>query len=247
MKNQLFLAVAFLALAGEGMAQTQTDFLLSEPDDTASGKVTLWATHYFIYSAAPSLSGIAFRNKSGEAISDTVAPEDWCRAAIEGTVRVTHGDVTTVLNYGGVGSKQNIDCATVLKIDAKKRWITATGRSYFVPAVGSFGDGDGGYKLVPYRTIAVDRKKIRLGTAIFIPSARGLKFELPSGSTIKHDGYFFAADTGGAIKGNHIDIFCGATAKNCLPTIITSIPEKSFEAFVVDDAEVIEALRSKHK
>jgi 3D domain len=67
------------------------------------------------------------------------------------------------------------------------------------------------------------------------------------GDVVKHDGFFFAADTGGAIKSNHIDVFCGVVASNCLPTLVASDPAKTFEALVVNDAAVVEALRALHK
>ena len=181
-------------------------------------------------------------------MSDPVSPRDWCLAAIEGTVRVTLKDDARTLNYGGLGAKSLVDCAAVLKINpVKKPWIASTGKSYFGRAVGPFGDGVAGYKLVPYRTIAVDKKIIPYGTVIYIPSARGSQINsMPNGS-IKHDGYFFAGDTGGAIKGNHIDTFCGATSSNCLPSFITSDSAKTVEAFVVKDAAVIETLRARQK
>lgn len=68
-----------------------------------------------------------------------------------------------------------------------------------------WGLGAKGESLEPFRSIAVDPKVIPLGTKILIPEAAGAL--LPDGSI--HDGIFVAADTGGAIKGQHIDLFCG--------------------------------------
>jgi 3D (Asp-Asp-Asp) domain-containing protein len=48
-----------------------------------------------------------------------------------------------------------------------------------------------------YRSIAVDPSVIALGSRVYIPA-------------YKHDGYggwFVAQDTGGAISGNHIDVY----------------------------------------
>lgn len=61
------------------------------------------------------------------------------------------------------------------------------------------------YKLIPYRTAAVDPQKIPLGSILFIPQAQGIP--LPDGS--EHDGYFLAHDVGGAIKGDRLDLFVG--------------------------------------
>ncbi|WP_371133316.1 3D domain-containing protein [Pseudomonas sp.] len=65
---------------------------------------------------------------------------------------------------------------------------------------------------------------------------------------IKHDDYFFSGDTGGAIKGSHIDVFCETKSKNCLPGIIRGDGGKNeFEARVVSDPNVVEFLLNKHR
>jgi 3D (Asp-Asp-Asp) domain-containing protein len=69
----------------------------------------------------------------------------------------------------------------------------------------SWGDGVGTCPLVPFKTIAVDPKKISLGTLVRIKESIGMK--LPSGEI--HDGYWRADDIGGAIKEDRIDIFIG--------------------------------------
>jgi 3D (Asp-Asp-Asp) domain-containing protein len=68
-----------------------------------------------------------------------------------------------------------------------------------------WGTGARSAPLEPFRSIAVDPKVIAIGTKVLIPQAVGAA--LPDGSS--HDGVFVAADTGSAIKGQHIDLFCG--------------------------------------
>lgn len=229
-------------------SQTQADFDLPALSNERGPKLELWSTRYFVHVAASSPLGITLKDKHGNVLSDPVSPRDWCLAAIEGTVRVALKDDARTLNYGGVSAQSQVDCAAVLKINPVKHpWIKSTGKSFFGLAMGSFGDGVAGYKLVPYRTIAVDKSVIPYGTVIYIPSARGSEVSLSSSGKFKHDGYFFAADTGGAIKGNHIDIFCGVTSSNCLPDLITSDSTKRFKAFLVSDSAVVEALRARHK
>ncbi len=58
--------------------------------------------------------------------------------------------------------------------------------------------------LMAFRTIAVDRDRIKMGTVLYIPSLRGRTF-WNNGEIFTHDGYVIASDTGGAIEGNHID------------------------------------------
>jgi len=67
-----------------------------------------------------------------------------------------------------------------------------------------FGVGAPGYKLVPYRTVSVEPKRIPLGTVLFIPALVGVR--LPSGEL--HDGFCFAHDTHGGAP-ESIGIFAG--------------------------------------
>ena len=65
-----------------------------------------------------------------------------------------------------------------------------------------------GCKVVAMRTVAVDRRLIAARSVLFIKETVGLK--MPDGSA--HDGYWYASDVGGAIKGPRIDLFTGAGA-----------------------------------
>jgi 3D (Asp-Asp-Asp) domain-containing protein len=65
-----------------------------------------------------------------------------------------------------------------------------------------------GCRLQPMRTVAVDPKVFPRHSILFIKETVGLK--LPDGSA--HDGYWYASDVGGAIKGARIDLFTGAGA-----------------------------------
>ena len=62
-----------------------------------------------------------------------------------------------------------------------------------------------GCKPVPMRTVAVDRTLIPRRTVLFIKETVGLP--MPDGG--KHDGYWYASDVGGAIKGERIDLYTG--------------------------------------
>ena len=70
-----------------------------------------------------------------------------------------------------------------------------------------------GCKVVAMRTAAVDRNLIPKGSILFIKETVGLK--MPDGSV--HDGYWYASDTGGAIKGQRIDLFTGFSASSMNP------------------------------
>ncbi|MBO9708983.1 MAG: hypothetical protein J7521_12300 [Caulobacter sp.] len=70
-----------------------------------------------------------------------------------------------------------------------------------------------GCKVVAMRTLAVDNKIIPRRTVVFIKETVGLP--MPNGE--KHDGYWYASDVGGAIKGNKLDLFSGQGASSMKP------------------------------
>lgn len=70
-----------------------------------------------------------------------------------------------------------------------------------------------GCRVVPMRTIAVDKSIIPRRTVIFIKETVGLK--MPDGRD--HDGYWYASDIGGAIKGQRIDLYTGHGAASMQP------------------------------
>ncbi len=86
-------------------------------------------------------------------------------------------------------------------------WETRQGRRACFTEVDTglypYGIGVRGYALVPFRSLAVDTRYIRVGHTVEIPELIGLP--LPAGGT--HDGCFVAVDGGGAIRGHHIDLF----------------------------------------
>ena len=70
-----------------------------------------------------------------------------------------------------------------------------------------------GCRVVAMRTAAIDPRVIPRRTVLFIRDTVGLK--MPDGRL--HDGYWYASDTGGAIKGNRIDLFTGSGAASMKP------------------------------
>jgi 3D (Asp-Asp-Asp) domain-containing protein len=70
-----------------------------------------------------------------------------------------------------------------------------------------------GCRVVAMRTAAIDAALIPKHTILFIKETVGLP--MPDGSA--HDGYWYASDTGGAIKGKRIDLFTGMSANSMGP------------------------------
>lgn len=225
-------------------------FGLPEPvDPQPDSKRTLWATQYFVQPINAVASGEPLLDEDGNSLGPMVSPRDWCKGAIEGTMSIKMLDgQMKMFNFAGRGSSAQVNCQTVLGTPSLK---PAINRSRFALARGPFGDGVRDLFLVPFRTIAVDKRELnglKFETAIFIPAARGTELTLPSGLKVVHDGYFFAADTGGMIKETHIDVFTGVitAAHNPFPKFVKSKPSGTFDAFLINDAKITAALKKTH-
>ncbi|NBB61473.1 hypothetical protein GVN18_19525 [Pseudomonas sp. ODNR1LW] len=81
----------------------------------------------------------------------------------------------------------------------------ASARLYHAGGGGATGNDSLGCRPIAMRTVAVDPRVIPRRTKLFIRETVGLR--LADGSI--HDGYWYASDTGGAIKGQKIDLFTG--------------------------------------
>gem|GEM_PF-1757125 len=226
-------------------------FELPPPAATTGEVPDLWSTHYHLWEAAEVEAGgedvFAVLDPSEEPFpADSpvhLTGRDWCFMALEGSGRVTRLDGSTItLNYAG---------QTAVAVPCE-RWLGERWRSQgsvrFGLAGGPYGDGVQSRRLVPYRTIAVDKNQetIPYGTAVFVPAAVGDAFT-HEGVDYTHDGWFFAADTGGAITGRHIDTFTGTATESQLDHVRDSPKAERFEArTVAPDDPVAAVLRALH-
>jgi 3D (Asp-Asp-Asp) domain-containing protein len=225
----------------------QLTFNLSEPAENELGAtLSLWGTFYYGQPAVESSTGIEILNRAGQVVGPRISDKDWCHGAMEGTLIVTKSDGSTVTyNFDGTASTRQTSCkAFFTKLSEEK--LAALEKTRFRHARGPFGDGAENFVLSPYRTLAVDRTKVALGTALYIPSARGVAITLPDGSTATHDGYFFAGDVGGAIKDAHVDFFLGVSLKNPFP-FVKSKESDTFAAREVLNASTKTFLRGLHE
>jgi len=208
--------------------------------------ISLWATYYYTPVYTSDSGGVALKTKSEAPIKynhETVSlsHRKWCMAAMEGSVSIRMPDgVTKTYNYSGVGSMQT-DCTGYFR--GRHR---ATGRVKFMEVDNVWGYGVRNYSLIPYRTIAVDPDVIPYGSVVYIPEAAGKEIALTDGTKFIHDGYFFAGDTGGAIKNNHIDVFTGNNEAHEL-SFIQSNASSTFSAEIVHDPEVRTQLENLHR
>ena len=92
-----------------------------------------------------------------------------------------------------------------------------------------FGIGSTGCPLIPYRTIAVDPRFVKLGSRVYIPQLKGA--HLPDGTV--HDGIFLARDRG-HFRGAHVDLFVGYGARGARPFIRKGYGSRSHVKVYVD-------------
>lgn len=205
----------------------------------------LWATWYHVQLVDAIPDGVPLLGVGGKAISPPIPGRDWCLGALQGVIAIRASDGTRrTYTYETTAPKEDVDCADYFKRPAP--WTRAAGRSRFDVSKGPFGDGAGGFQIVPFRSIAVDTRLIPLGTVLYVPAARGVAITLPSGRKAVHDGYFFASDRGGGIRDNHVDVFVGQLPVNPFPSFVSSTPSRTFEAYVVADERVRPHLHRLH-
>lgn len=216
---------------------------LDQPSRRAKGKrVRVWATHYSVHSAreASARQGRALRNTKNRSLGVRLNTKDWCRAAMQGTVQIERrsGTIETY-QFVRTGDYEQVDCRRIFPRHP------AIGRSRFRKVKTARLRGARGAQLIPYRSVAVDRRRIPNGTLLFIPAAKGTRIKLPNGRTWTHDGYFFAADRGGGLRGGHIDVYMGTSRKNPF-RFVKSRQEASVVAHVVTDPKLVEDMARLH-
>lgn len=236
------LAVCSLSISWAADPLDLDRFELPAPAaDDLGNTYKLWATYYYLPEITEDSGTIPLRDMKGQELGPRLTLRHWCDTAMEGSVKINYknGDAKT-FNYQGVTNEYFVDCKSIFPRHP------AIGKTKYREANGVYGDGLDDYILSPYRTLATDVTFIKPGTALYIPKARGAKILLPSGRTITHDGYFFAADKGGAIKGSHVDVYIGVSKKASFFPWIGSSESKTFEAIVVKDEQIIQELLFLH-
>ena len=76
---------------------------------------------------------------------------------------------------------------------------------YHAGGGGATGNDSLGCRPIAMRTVATDPRVIPRRTRLFIRETVGMR--LPDGTI--HDGYWYASDTGGAVKGAKVDLYTG--------------------------------------
>lgn len=199
--------------------------------------LNLWATHYHTPSITPAAETISAAfpliGRNDQPISPPLLHRDWCEAALQGSVSIKQGGKATAYVFVDSKGPEQANCDQWLGSlsDGVK---TATRRARFMKVNHPLGCGVRNHPLVPFRTIAVDPDMIPLDTVIYVPELRGRVFEM-DGRSLVHDGYLFAGDRGGAIKGAHIDVFLVESAAGPLEDLFASTASRTFKAHVLAD------------
>lgn len=96
----------------------------------------------------------------------------------------------------------NAEAAAFAELEADWR---LSARLYHAGGGGATGNDSLGCRPIPMRTVAIDPRVVPRRTRLFIRETVGMR--MPDGSA--HDGFWYASDTGGAIKGDKIDLYTG--------------------------------------
>lgn len=240
----VLILFSFLCVFGIAQVEARQDlnvnqFTIPAPDTTTLKSLKLWATYYYIPQLENDSSGIALLDKRGEETGFRLSPEQWCQAAIEGTVMIRKDGEFATFNYAARSKKLLFDCRQTERYRTYKGY-QATGSVLWSRAEG-FGKGVQGFHLQPFRSVAVDPQKIPYGSLLYIPAAKGEHFTDENGIQRIHDGYFIASDTGSAIRGDHIDVFVGFRPDKVFGFIKSDITS-GFSAYIVRNEVITKQL-----
>ena len=211
--------------------------------------ISLWATYYYLPEFTLKPGGTPLLNLSEQNLfgSDGLTLREWCDVALQGSVRLKlPSGQRQAVSYAGDSKLGRHDCAPWVSPDV----ATKIGDNRFERVNFVFGRSATQSEVIPFRTFAVDKSTIPHGTTLYIPSARGTSFVV-DGRTLTHDGYFFAADAGSAIIGDHVDLFTGTTSYREGPanpfSFVTSSESRKTSAQVIRDSGASRFLREQHR
>jgi 3D (Asp-Asp-Asp) domain-containing protein len=157
-------------------------------DNVAKGDAELTEDTALAAVAAPEMVTL-YEPKSCNVIAD-VSRDFATQLELQGTGKLRDG---RVLNIWGACPCERKPCFKV----TENKWGTAgTGKP-----------------LQPFRTVAVDRTVVKLGSLLYVPLLEGRTMPgRPPWGGFVHDGCLVADDTGGGINGHQLDLFVGRKA-----------------------------------
>ncbi|WP_395022960.1 hypothetical protein [Dongia sp.] len=232
--RRLGFILFLFAMLGAPLAQAD-DFTLPKAETADLKKLNLHVSQYHVVHAKPGMD-VELLNMDDEPLGVGLSRGDFCTAALQGTVEVSG----VLYSVAGKGGDSLVDCA-LPEFSCPRCAAFDLGSNRFVRLTSSDGLGAKAYGLVPYRSIAVQSGRLKLGTVVYIPAARGLK--LPNGQ--KHDGYFLVADIG-AMDENQIDLYTGTKPLRWKILGSGTRHSRSVAAYVITDPAVVKPLKAAH-
>lgn len=164
----------------------------------------------------------------------------WCLATQEGGVVVVDAAGRQAYNaVRSVGPAQ-ADCS-----DFYGGPSPVADRMTFEKSAGPWGQSSSGRPLIPFRSVAVDRKRIALGSVLFLPGLAGRVVPDGTGGSFVHDGYVLAVDEGQGVKGAHVDLFVGFLRDGELPGWLVNLERTPVQ--VVTDSAIRARLEALHR
>lgn len=102
MKHYLLILLSIwtmLIFSSTTWATADTEFNFPEPSVGQLKKLSLYATHYYVYPAKEQQGGKPLLDKANKPISVEISESDWCKGAIEGTIQIANenGDKTMLI------------------------------------------------------------------------------------------------------------------------------------------------------
>ena len=113
--------------------------------------------------------------------------------------------VSTASSDEGSDSSEHALSAEQQALMAENADWSARANLYHAGGGGATGNDSLGCRPIAMRTVATDPRYIPRRTRLFIRETVGMR--MADGAI--HDGYWYASDTGGAIKGQKIDLYTG--------------------------------------
>lgn len=190
-------------------------------------RMSLWATFYYLPIMSNDKRGVALLDMDGNKLGPIISNQKFCHLAMQGS-GVIDG---VVYGYSGAKGHRQADCQ-----------YGPSERVRFHRDPNRYGTGVKNWAITPFKSIAVDPRVIPYGSKVYIPRAAGVEY-MHEGKTHIHDGIFLAQDTGGKIKGTHIDVYLGPvngiTWRDALKfnpfDFIKSTASGTFEAIILDE------------
>lgn len=211
----------------------------SGPVQGTPDQVTVQLTRYFTPLTEADPMGVPLQDVAGQVISAPIPLRAWCEASQEGSVVVVDGGARQAYSVHSWGGPAQADCSGFYG-----RPSPVENATRYVRVAARWGVGSSGRPLVPFRSVAVDGS-LGVGNALFLPALAGRTLPDGEGGSFVHDGYVLAVDTGGAVKGSHVDLFVGPLRDRDLPGWLVNLERTPVQ--VVTDPAIRTRLEDIHR